>query len=145
MLATALALLLAAVPLPSATAVASPDRAGAHAALILRLHYEMICGQPGRGPATVALPAAYGVPGSIAAAAVRVQGKPAPSVTVAGHVVSVGLPKPPEVTCMSIAPGVLTVAFTPAARLRNPAAAGTYTIRARTPKHAFAARLAIRP
>jgi hypothetical protein len=103
----------------------------------------MTCGQPGPGPVVVTLPAAMHVPRAIAAAAVLVQAKPARSVSVAGHAVTVALPKPPQVTCMSIGPGVLRLAFTAAAGLRNPAAAGTYTVRARLPKGAFVARLSI--
>jgi hypothetical protein len=63
---------------------------------------------------------------------------------VDGHVITIGLPKPPQVTCTSIGPGTLTVTFTAAAGLGNPAAAGAYAVQARMAGRTFAARLAIR-
>lgn len=129
-----------------ATAVAAPARAGAHpAALTVKLHYEMVCGQPGPGPAVLTLPRAMRVPAVVPASAVLVQGRPAGSVAVSGHVLRVALPRPPQVTCMSIGPGTLTIVLTRRAGLRNPLLPGSYAVLARTPKGGeFTAPLAIR-
>jgi hypothetical protein len=112
----------------------SPDRTGHRATLTLKLHYEMTCGQPGPGPVFVYLPKKMGVPQRL------VGTKQAPA-TVSGHVVTVQLPKPPAVTCMSIGPATLTLTLV---GVRNPATAGTYVVRARLHEHAFTAKLAIR-
>jgi hypothetical protein len=128
----------------SATAVATPGAAGERpAALTLKLRYEMTCGQPGTGPVVVVLPARMLVPASIARAAVLVRGRAAPSVHVNGHVIVIGLPRPPEVICQSIGLGTLTLAFTPAARFGNPLAPGTYNVRARVGGRSFTAALTI--
>jgi hypothetical protein len=128
----------------SATAVASPSTSGERpAALTLKLRYEMTCGQPGVGPVVVVLPATMLAPATIARAAVLVRGRPAPSLTVKGHVITIGLPRPPLVICQSIGLGTLTVAFTRAARLGNPMAPGAYTVRARVAGRTFTAALTI--
>jgi hypothetical protein len=129
---------------PPPTATVSPVRAGARpATLTLKLHYEMVCGNPGRGPLVVTLPHAMRVPARIPRAAVLLQGKLPPRVSVAGHVVTVGVPPPPAVTCLSITMGTLTTTFTRAALLGNPVRTGAYAVRARIGAHAFTARLAI--
>jgi hypothetical protein len=120
-----------------ANATVSPGLTAHRATLKLELHYEMTCGRPGAGPVIVHLPAAMGVPRTLTA---RVGEKPAPS-TVSGHALTVQLPKPPEVTCMSIGPGTLTLYLV---GVRNPATAGTYFVRARVNTHAFTAQLAVR-
>lgn len=106
----------------------------AHAALSLRLHYPMTCGQPGAGPLVVHLPAAFRV--SDVRATVRGAARPA---ALAGSTVTIELPKPPQITCMSIAEGTLPVTI---ARVR--AAAGTYVVRARIRNRTFTVRLRIR-
>jgi hypothetical protein len=145
--AAAVAALLAgaAAALPqSATVAASPARAGARpAALTLRLSYEMQCSYPGPGPVVVRFPAAERVPARIAASAVLVNGKTAPSVGVAGRTVSVALPPRPQIMCDVIGPGTLTIAFTRAAGLGNPARAGSYVVTATRQGTSLAARLAI--
>lgn len=129
---------------PTPTAVATPARAGARpVSLTLALHYEMVCGRPGRGPLVVTLPEAMVVPHSIPHGAVILQGRRATAVAVAGHVVTVAVPKPAGVSCHSITIGTLRTTFTPAAGLGNPRAAGTYTVRARVAGRSFAARLTI--
>ena len=120
-----------------ANATVSPGRAAHRATLTLKLHYEMTCGHPGAGPVFVHLPAKMGVPRTLA---VRVGAKPAPA-TVSGHDVTVQLPKPPDITCMSIGMGTLTLYLV---GVRNPATAGTYFVRARVREHAFTAQLAVR-
>jgi hypothetical protein len=130
---------------PATTATLSSAKAGAKpVALTLRVHYEMICGEPGAGRAVVSLPAASAVPRTIDGAAVLVNGKPAPSVSVSGHKVSIAMPpKRPGVTCMVVGPGTLTLTLTRAAGIGNPATAGTYTIRVRRNRLAFTAKVAI--
>ena len=120
-----------------ATAVVSPGLVRHRATLTLKLHYEMTCRQPGAGPVFVHLPAKMGVPRTLK---VRVGAKPAPAA-VSSHDVTVQLPKPPAVTCMSIGMGTLTLYLV---GVRNPATAGTYFVRARVSGHAFTAQLAVR-
>jgi hypothetical protein len=120
-----------------ATAVVSPGLTAHRATLTLQLHYEMTCRQPGAGPVFVHLPAKMGVPQKLV---VRIGAKPAPA-SVSGHDVTVQLPKPPAITCMSIGMGTLTLYL---AGVRNPATAGTYLVRARANGHAFTAQLAVR-
>jgi hypothetical protein len=121
----------------SATATVSPDRAGHRATLTLKLRYEMTCGRPGPGPVIVHLPAKMGVPQRL----VGGNGTKQALATVSGHDVTVQLPKPSAVTCMSIGPGTLTLTFV---GVRNPATAGTYLVRARIHEHAFTAQLVVR-
>src|SRR5579884_1982644 len=129
---------------PPPTAAASPARAGAAPiALTLKLHYEMVCGRPGPGPLVVTLPHALRVPVAIARSAVQLQGKEPASVSVAGHVVTIGVPVSTGISCFSITMGTLTTTFAPTARLGAPVRAGTYPVLARIGKHAFTARLSI--
>ena len=131
--------------IPAPSAALSSARAGARpVALTVKVHYEMVCGYPGRGSAVVSLPAAAFVPTRIVSSAVLVNGRPTPAVTVSGHDVSIALPRPePGVTCMSIGPGTLTLTLTRAAGLGNPRAAGTYTIRVRRNTSSFGAKVTI--
>jgi hypothetical protein len=134
----------AAIPaLPVTTASLSPATAGAkRVELTVKVHYEMICGQPGRGTAVVTLPAASAVPSTIAAPAVLVNGKQPPSVSVSGHVVTITMPPQRQgVTCMVVGPGTLTLTLTRAAGLANPTSPGTYTIRVRRGTRSFQARV----
>jgi hypothetical protein len=135
--AAALAAAASAAGVDRANATVSPGLTAHRATLTLKLHYEMTCGHPGAGPVFVRLPNKMGVPRTLT---VRVGAKPAPA-TVSGHDVTVQLPKPPEITCMSIGMGTLTLYL---AGVRNPASAGTYFVRARVQNHAFTAQLAIR-
>ena len=113
-------------------------------ALTLKLHYEMVCNQPGLGKTIVTLPQAASIPTRIDSAAVLVNGKPAPAVSVSGHDVSVTMPtKRPGVSCMVMGPGTLTLTLTRAAGLGNPAQAGTYTIRAQRNARTFRAEVHI--
>jgi len=130
---------------PATTATLSSTKAGAKpVALTLKLHYEMICGEPGAGKAIVRLPSGSAVPSTIEEDAVLVNGKPAPAVSVSGRDVSISMPpKRPGVTCMVIGPGTLTLTLTRAAGIGNPTTAGTYTIRVLRNKLAFTAKVAI--
>jgi hypothetical protein len=131
--------------MPAATATVAPATVGAKpVALTVKVHYEMVCGQPGIGTAVVTLPAAAEVPGRIDDTAVLVNGKPAPSVSVAGHDVTITMPRRhPGVTCMVMGPGTLTLTLTRAAGLANPKSAGTYTIRVHRGTRSFQARVHI--
>jgi hypothetical protein len=129
----------------SATIAASPATPAARpAALTLRLHYEMLCAQPGRGPVIVTFPGALRVPAVIPAATVLVDGKAAYSLQVDAHVVTVGLAPIPRVICQSFVPGTLRIVFTRLARLGNPRRSGAYVVYARVGTHTFAAALRIR-
>jgi hypothetical protein len=103
--------------------------------LTLTLQYEMVCGQPGRGPLAVDLPSAFRV---VSRPRVEVRGAVRPA-SVSGSAVTILLPKPPYVTCMSITEGTLRIAIT---GVRAPA--GTYVVRARVNTHAFAASVRVR-
>jgi hypothetical protein len=129
----------------SATIVATPAAAAARpSALLLKLHYDMLCAQPGRGPVVVTFPRALRLPPRIARTAVQVDDKAAPSVTLHDRTATIALALNSNVICQSLVPGTLRVAFTRAARLGNPAHAGTYVIRAQVGTHSFVARLQIR-
>jgi hypothetical protein len=112
------------LPLPSdppatATAAVRPDHA-----LELTLRGEL----RGRGPVVVTFPAAVRLPACIPREAVLVNGHPPAAVTVTGHVVALTLPRSDGLACDVTAPAALTVVFTPAAGLGNPAAPGRYPI-----------------
>lgn len=112
-------------------ALAAPgDRATATfsgGTLTLKLHYWMTCGQPGVGPVRIGLPSGIRI-GTLHA---TVNGKPAP-VSHAAGTVSVTLPKPPQVTCMSMALGTLRVGL---GGLH--ADSGTYALTAQVNRHSF--------
>ena len=135
-------LALAAAALAASTpplALAQGDWATASAnrsTLFLRLHYEMTCGLPGPGPLVVRLPSTARVSAALTALVDGVRRR----VATRAHVLTVRLPKPPEVTCLSIAFGVLRVALR---GVRVPAGVPR-TVRARLPGHAFAARVSVR-
>jgi hypothetical protein len=99
--------------------------------LSLNLHYEMVCGQPGRGPVVVRLPAAF----RLSRLQVRARGEARP-FTVAGRTVTINLAKPPQITCMSIAEAALPIRI---AGIHAPA--GTYAVRAVVNANTFTATL----
>lgn len=125
--------------MPAASAALSSAKAGARpVALTVKVHYEMVCGYPGRGRAVVTLPKAAFVPSRMSASSVLVNGKPAPSVEVTGHDVAVAMPpRPGGVSCLVVGPGTLTMTLTRAAGLGNPKASGTYVIRIRRDARSF--------
>ena len=129
---------------PPASASLSSTKAGAKPVeLTLKVHYQMVCGQPGPGTVVVGLPLAMSVPRSIRSSAVLVNGKPALSVAVSGHDVTVTLPKRKGVTCLVIGPGTLTLTLTRSAGIGNPASKGTYAVHVRHGSSSFTARVAI--
>jgi hypothetical protein len=127
-LAVAAAVLALVVPGDHATATYSGHT------LKLTLQYEMICGQPGPGPLVVRLPSSFRLAGLRA----YVRGVER-ARAVNDSTVTIDLPKPPQITCMSITEGTLPVKLT---NVR--ATGGTYTVRAQIRRHAFVARLRIR-
>jgi hypothetical protein len=131
--------------MPAATATLSSAKVGAKpVALTVKVHYEMVCGDPGQGTAVVTLPSAAFVPGRMESSAVLVNGKPAQSVDVSGHDVSIAMPpRRPGVTCMVVGPGTLTLTLTRASGLGNPKKPGAYTIRVRRNTTSFQAKVQI--
>jgi hypothetical protein len=103
-------------------------------ALALSLSYEMTCGRPGPGPLVVRLPARFRLGAS---ARTLVNGAPQLHV-VNGPTLTIDLPKPPQITCMSIAEGTLHLRV---AGVRAPR--GLWLVRARIGNHAFAARVQV--
>jgi len=129
----------------SATIAATPARAAARPiSVLLKLHYGMLCAQPGRGPLTITFPRAVRLPARIAASGVLLDGAIAPSVALHGRVATVGLPPVHGVICQSFVPGTLRVEFMRSARIGNPIHAGTYEVHAAIGTHSFVARLQIR-
>jgi hypothetical protein len=101
--------------------------AGRPVAVKLSFSSILQCGLPLGAPITVTFPAAERIPSKITARAVLVNRSAAESVAVSGHVVTIKV-APPEVICMVIARGPVTIAFTRAANLGNPGHAGAYRI-----------------
>jgi hypothetical protein len=129
----------------SATVAATPSTAAARpSALLLKLHYGMLCAQPGRGPVTVMFPRALRLPAHLPRSAVLVDGANPPSVELHGRVATIGLPPVSGVICQSFVPGTLRVGFTRSAHIGNPVQAGTYEVHAAIGTHTFVARLRIR-
>ncbi len=106
----------------------------------VELGYEMQCGYPGPGPVVLELPASEQVPARIPRASVLVDGKAAPSLSVSGHAVAVGLAPRPQIMCDVIGPGRLTIELTRAVGLGNPSRPGSYLLRAARGGVSFSAR-----
>lgn len=106
----------------------------AHSNLALTLRYEMICGQPGPGPLVLQLPTRF----RLTAPRAFVDGKERAG-SVMASTVTIDLPNPPRITCMSITEGTLHVRVTGVH-----APHGTWTLHAQIRRHAFTARLQIR-
>ncbi|HEX4521844.1 MAG TPA: hypothetical protein VH063_19980 [Gaiellaceae bacterium] len=133
------------VAVPAMTVSAAPQVASAHAVrLEVTLRYQMQCGYPGKGPLRVTFPSAMSLPQSFASRAVRLNGKRI-AARVKGRRVSVSVPPPKGVLCNTIGPGSVTLAFTRAAKLRNPSRPGSYGFRATHAGHSFTAKLPIKP
>lgn len=129
MLALAAAAIVAlGVPGPGATATYG------HSTLALTLRYEMTCGQPGPGPLVVQLPKRFRLtaPHAIVDGVERAR-------AVNDSTVTIDLPKPHGITCMSITLGALKVRLTGVH-----APSGGWTIRATLPRHTFSVPLRVR-
>jgi hypothetical protein len=125
----------------------APHTAGARPVLItLETRYEMQCGWPGPGALVVRFPPNMALPATFAARSVIVNGKPtAPAFTDGTpRVISVGLPKRPQIMCDAIGPGTLTVTFTRGARVGLPRNAGSYVVRASRGADRFAGGFSVR-
>lgn len=116
-----------------ATIAVSPATPAEPATVKLTVRHAFQCGRP--RPATIALtfPAAERVPRSISTRAVRLSSGLVKHVGVSGKTVSVAVAAAPHkgVTCMSMFVGRLTLTFGAAAKLGNPASAGTYAVAVR--------------
>lgn len=126
----------AAAQLPAASmtvTLSSRDASARAVVLTATLHYEMQCGYPGEDPVRLTVPAP---PGPLPRSAVQVNGKPATTLSTKGRVVTIGMPKRPQILCDAIGPGALKLRL---AGLRNPAAAGAYRVRAVKGAQAFGA------
>jgi hypothetical protein len=124
---------------------ASPHTARAHAVrLTFTLRYRMRCGYPGGGPLVLTFPSALKLPKRFAAGAVRLARRPIPA-KVDGRNATVTIPAPTSTLCNVIAPGSLTLTFTRAATLVNPARTGSYRFRATHAGHTFTGKLVIGP
>jgi hypothetical protein len=134
-------------PSPLATGaslVPSSSNAGARpVSLTLKLHYEMQCGNPGRGSLVVVLPAQMRLPTRFQANVAWLDGKRIAMTRGTGASLRVVLPPPPQVMCDLIGPGTLTLLVTKAADIGNPVAAGAYAVSARAGTHAFNTTLTI--
>ena len=131
-------------PTSSASLQVSNARAGARpVALTLKLHYEMQCGQPGRGSLVVSLPAAAKLPTSFAGTAALLNGKKVSLKAGPGKTLRAALPAPPKLICDVIGPGTLTLVVPRTANIGNPAAPGTYPVTARAGIHAFRTTLTV--
>ena len=133
------------VKVPSMTVAVSSHAAGAHRIrLAVTLRYLMQCDYPGSGPLVVTFPSALKLPKQFAPGTVKLAGK-AVAASIAAHNVTVTVPPPKGVLCSMLGPGSVTLVFTTAAGLRNPARPGSYRFRATHARHTFSARLAVKP
>ena len=123
----------------------SPHAARAHAVrLTVTLRYRMQCGYPGAGPLVVIFPSALKLPRRFAPGTATLDGKPI-AATVKKRRVTVNIPPPNGVLCNIMDAGSVTLSFTRAAKLANPARAGFYSFKATHEGRAFTAKLAIKP
>ena len=135
----------AATSLQAMTVVAAPNAARARAVrLTITLRYEMQCSYPGVGPLVVTFPSAVKLPKRFAAGSVRLSGK-AIAAKIKRRRVTVTIPPPQGSLCTTIGPGVAKLTFTHAAKIANPAAAGSYRFTATHAKHTFRAKLVVKP
>ena len=89
----------------SVTATLSNAHAGARpVVLTLAIRTELQCGRLVGGALVVRLPAQERVPATVAATAVLIGGKPAGAVAVAGHTLTVSIPRPRGMMCDVIGP-----------------------------------------
>jgi hypothetical protein len=133
-------------PLDSVTATLSSAHAGARpVVLTLALRTELQCGRLNGGALVVRLPAQERVPATVAATAVLVGGKPSGAVAVAGHTLTVSIPRPRGMMCDVIGPGTVTLVLTRSANLGNPKNPGTYPLVVSRGTQQFKTTLTISP
>ena len=128
----------------SMSVLASPHTPSAHAVrLLVTLRYEMQCDYPGAGPLVVTFPSAVKLPHRFAGSAVKLAGKPI-AATVDRRRVTVTVPPHSGTLCSLRGPGSVTLTFTRAAKIANPARAGSFGFKATHDGHTFTAKLAIK-
>jgi hypothetical protein len=133
-------------PLNSVTATLSSAHAGARpVALTLAVRTELQCGRLVGGALVVRLPAQERMPATVAASAALIGGKPSGAVAVAGHVLTVSVPRPRGMMCDAIGPGTVTLVLTRSANLGNPKSAGKYPLTVSRGAQQFKTMLTISP
>jgi hypothetical protein len=103
----------------------------------------MQCNYPGAGALVVTFPSAVKLPRRLAAGTVKLAGNPI-AATVDGRRVTVTVPPPTGTLCSLRGPGSVTLSFTRAAKLANPARTGSFAFKVNHDGHAFTAKLAIK-
>ena len=132
--------------LDTVSATLSSSHAGARpVALTLAIRMEVQCGRLVGGTLAVRLPAQERLPAKVASGAVLVGGKPSGAVAVAGHTLTVSIPRPRGMMCDVIGPGTVTLVLTRAANLGNPKNAGTYPLVVARGAQQFKTTLTISP
>jgi hypothetical protein len=127
----------------SMTVTAAPHAAAAQAVrLTVTLHYEMQCGYAGAGPLVVTFPAAVKLPQRFAKGAVQLAGKSVAALVQARRV-TVLIPPHKGLMCDLMGPGSVALTFTKAAKVANPAKAGSYRFTATHTNKSFAGTLAV--
>jgi hypothetical protein len=133
-------------PMDSVTVTLSSTHAGARpVVLTLAVRTELQCGRLIGGALVVRLPAQERMPATVAATAVLVGGKPSGAVAVAGHILTVSIPRPRAMMCDVIGPGTVTLVLTRSANLGNPKNAGTYPLVVSRGTQQFKTQLKISP
>jgi hypothetical protein len=128
----------------SMSVLATPHTPSAHPVrLLVTLRYEMQCNYPGAGPLVVTFPSAVKLPHRFAPNTVKLARKPI-AAKVNGRRVTVTIPPPSGTLCSLRGPGSVTLTFTRAAKLANPARVGSYDFKATHDGHTFTAKLAIK-
>ncbi len=131
-------------PEPDVVVRLSSMEAGArNVVLTVGLPVGLRCGHP-LGAVRIVLPEAAAVPARVPTRAVLVDGRRAGRVSVAGHSIVVVAAKPPGRLCNSIVAGRMTLRFTAAAGLANPASAGVYDLAVRRGTAVYTVHLLIR-
>jgi hypothetical protein len=148
LLAAALALATAAASASAgapATAALSSSKAGAkHVTLTVSMTAELQCGKlMGSRTLVLTLPAKATIAKAVPASAVTLGGVAVSAVSVAGRAVTVTLAPPRGMMCDSIRTGVAKLVLLPAARIANPVASGTYTVRVVHGSQSYSAPLTI--
>jgi hypothetical protein len=116
-------------PLDSVTVTLSSAHAGVRpVVLTLAIRTELQCGRLIGGALVVRLPAQERLPATVAATAVLVGGKASGAVAVAGHTLTISIPRPHTMMCDVIGPGTVSLVLTRSANLGNPKTAGTYPL-----------------
>ena len=132
-----------AAPEPGVVVRLSSTQAGArNVVLTIGLPVGLRCGHA-LGAVRIVLPRTVAVPARVSTRTVIVNGERAGRVSVAGHSIVVAAAKPPGRLCNSIVEGRMTLRFTAAAGLANPASAGVYDLAVRRGTAVYTVRVRI--